>query len=168
MRFFKKVVGFLGFGSHNDAHETKDDADHNHHHNNHNNNYGNSDDFGRNRTNVDPIPAGPRKGFSVPVQVPIERPVVGPILVPCNGDGGVQGLRWYETLLKTDDDGDVADEFLYEVSPGTSSIPQDHARPLPRFQVKHDTVQAKIKQQALSRDGKLQHCVDHQGQLRWV
>lgn len=81
MRFLKRVAGFLGFGK-DESHEAKEDDD--------DVNRNNSDDNHRNRMNVDPIHAGPRKGFSVPVQVPVERPVVGPILVPCNGDGGLQ------------------------------------------------------------------------------
>lgn len=33
----------------------------------------------------------PRKGFSVAVQVPADRPAIGPLLIPCiSGDGGVQ------------------------------------------------------------------------------
>lgn len=33
----------------------------------------------------------PRKGFSVPIQVQVERPPPGPVLLPCiSGDGGVQ------------------------------------------------------------------------------
>ncbi|KAL2901528.1 Cyclic di-GMP-binding protein [Bienertia sinuspersici] len=83
MRFLKRIAGFLGFAK-DELHENKEDED--------DVNPNNSDDIRRNRMNVDPIHAGPRKGFSVPVQVPVERPVVGPILVPCNGDGGVQVL----------------------------------------------------------------------------
>ncbi|KAF3631883.1 hypothetical protein FXO38_26428, partial [Capsicum annuum] len=37
-----------------------------------------------------------RRGFSVPIQVPVEKPQFGPVIVPCSSrDGGVQGLRWY-------------------------------------------------------------------------
>ncbi|KAK9716222.1 hypothetical protein RND81_06G219200 [Saponaria officinalis] len=161
MGFFRKFAGFLGFGSHNEAHETRDEDDD---HNN-NNNFSNSDDIRRNRMNVDPIPAGPRKGFGVPVQIPVS---VGPNLVPCNGDGGVQGLRWYAAHLRIDEDGDVADEFLFEVSQETSSVPQDQANPTPKFQAKRNARRAKIKQQVFTPDGKLQHCVDYQGQLQWV
>ncbi|KAJ8435329.1 hypothetical protein Cgig2_024316 [Carnegiea gigantea] len=84
MRFFRRLVGLLGFGK-DDGHDTKDEDD------GANRSNSSADDVRRNRMNVDPIP-GPRKGFSVPVQVAVERPV-GPILVPCNGDGGVQILN---------------------------------------------------------------------------
>ncbi|KAL9246925.1 hypothetical protein vseg_020403 [Gypsophila vaccaria] len=156
MGFFRKFVGFLGFGPHN---ETKDEDDHYNNNNNNNNSFGN-------RVNVEPVRAGPRKGFGVPVHVPVS---VGPNLVPCNnGDGGVQGLRWYTTRLRIDEDGDVADEFLYIVSPEQSSIPQDQAKPIPKLQVKYNARPAKIKQQVFTPDGKLQHRVDYKGQLQWV
>ncbi|KAH9607068.1 hypothetical protein KSS87_004997 [Heliosperma pusillum] len=150
MRFFRRFVGFLGFGSHNDAHDSKDETDDN------DNNYGNnsnSNDNRRNRMNVDPIPAGPRKGFCVPVQVAVDRPA---------------GLKWYAERLKTDEDGDVADEFLYQVSSDVPSVSEDQAKPVTRFQVKSNVRPAKIKNQALATDGKLQHHVDCRGQLQWV
>ncbi|XP_074269996.1 uncharacterized protein LOC141592981 [Silene latifolia] len=169
MRFFRKVAGILGFGSHNDGHDSKDEADDNDNNNDNNHgNYNNSNDNRRNRMNVDPIPAGPRRGFSVPVQVPIDRPAVGPILVPCHGNGGVQGLKWYAERLKTDEDGDVADEFLYQVSSDMPSLAEDQAKPVTRFEVKSNARPAKIKNQALTTGGKLQHYVDCRGQLQWV
>ncbi|KAL9242699.1 hypothetical protein vseg_016675 [Gypsophila vaccaria] len=165
MRFFRKVTAFFGIGSsHTDPPHPTTDSDHT----TPNNNHQNADDVRHDRSNVDPIPAGPRKGFSVPVHVPVDRPSVGPILVPCHGDGGVQGLRWYAARLKIDQDGDVADEFLDEVSPNASSATDDQARPILRFQPKHNTPPAKIQHQALSQDGTLQHRVDCRGQLRWL
>lgn len=161
MRFFRRVVGLLGFGK-DDGHENKDEDD------DANRSNSSSDDVRRNRmNNVDPIP-GPRKGFSVPVKVAVERPVVGPILVPCNGDGGVQGLRWYAKRLRIDEDGDVADEFLHEVFPETSPAMQDEQKPLPRFQVNNNTRHAKVRDQVFTHDGKLQHHVECQGRLQWV
>lgn len=158
MRFLKRVAGFLGFGK-DESHEAKEDDD--------DVNRNNSDDNHRNRMNVDPIHAGPRKGFSVPVQVPVERPVVGPILVPCNGDGGLQGLRWYAERLRIDEDGDVADEFYHEVSPDTIVV-QDQPKPMPRFQVKRNVRRAKVNNQQMTPDGKFQHLVECQGRLQWV
>ncbi|CAO2819592.1 unnamed protein product [Amaranthus hypochondriacus] len=160
MGFFKKIAGFLGFAHENKEEEENGDP---------NDNNGNSDENRRNRMNVDPIPTGPRKGFSVPVQVPVERPVVGPVLVPCNGDGGIQGLKWYAERLKIDEDGDVADEFIYEVSPETSHVKQDQPKPMPRFQVKSNVRHVKVRRQKLTSDGKFQHLVEcHGGQLQWV
>ncbi|CAN0842863.1 hypothetical protein LINGRAHAP2_LOCUS3702, partial [Linum grandiflorum] len=96
----------------------------------------------------------PHRGFSVPVQVS-----VGPVLLPCKaGDGGVQGLRWYARLLKVDEDGDVADEFLDETVSSDMS----------RFETKSSTRRAKVKRQIMSRDGKFQHCVEYQGRLLWI
>ena len=41
-----------------------------------------------------------RKGFSVPVQVPVDRPLTGPVLVPCSsGNGGVQVKISLQILL---------------------------------------------------------------------
>lgn len=159
MRFFRRLVGLLGFGK-DDGHDPKDEDD------GANRSNSSSDDVRRNRMNVDPIP-GPRKGFSVPVQVAVERPV-GPILVPCNGDGGVQGLRWYAKRLRIDEDGDVADEFLHEVLPEASAVMQDEQKPFPRFQVKSNTRHAKVKRQVLTPDGKFQQSVECQGRLLWV
>ncbi|GFS32546.1 nascent polypeptide-associated complex (NAC), alpha subunit family protein [Actinidia rufa] len=76
MRFLKRIAGFLGFVK-DEGHEVRekdeddDDVDV-------------DDDVNRPETHL------PRKGFSVPVQVPVERSL-GPVLVPCAvGDGGVQ------------------------------------------------------------------------------
>ncbi|CAN1334072.1 hypothetical protein LINPERPRIM_LOCUS36242 [Linum perenne] len=96
----------------------------------------------------------PRRGFSVPVQV-----AVGPVLLPCKaGDGGVQGLRWYARLLKMDEDGDVADEFLDETISDMSTSP--------RFRTKSSTRPAKVKRQIMSRNGKLQHCIEYRASMQ--
>lgn len=160
MRLLKRIAGFLGFAK-DDGHESREDYDDA-------NNPNNSDDARRNRVNPDPIHAGPRRGFSVPVQVPVERPVVGPILVPCNGDGGVQGLKWYAQRLRIDEDGDVADEFVHEVPRETSHGMQDQPKSLPRFQAKCYLRPAKVRNQQVTTDGKFQHLVECQGQLQWV
>ncbi|XP_073031763.1 uncharacterized protein [Primulina eburnea] len=111
----------------------------------------------------------PRKGFSVAVQVPVERAPLPPLLVPCpEGDGGLQGLNWYARRLRIDEDGDVADEFLVENSPDISSSTEEQSRPLPRFTVKCSTKNAKVKKQELLPNGKIQHLVEHHGRLEWV
>ncbi|RWV98314.1 hypothetical protein GW17_00038848 [Ensete ventricosum] len=54
----------------------------------------------------------PRPGALAPVAV--ERPSVGPVIVPCDpGEGGRP--PWYKRRLRMDEYGDVADEFLSEV-----------------------------------------------------
>lgn len=81
MGFFKRVVGFLGFSNHE---VNKDSGDENN-----NNNLNNSTEEEMHHY-IDPNL--PRKGFSVSVQVPVDKAhQIGPILVPCpDGDGGVQ------------------------------------------------------------------------------
>ncbi|XP_047328378.1 uncharacterized protein LOC124931848 [Impatiens glandulifera] len=154
MRFLRKIAGFLGFPkdeSHDDAKEV-----------NHNNAADHTDFNNRVQTNL------PRRGFSVPVQVPVDRPQIGPVLVPCNvGDGGVQGLKWYAKQLKIDEDGDVADEFIEEMVVRDQQQLQQQL-PMPRFQVKHVARHAKVKNQAMSLDGKIRHNVEFQGRLQWV
>lgn len=111
----------------------------------------------------------PRRGFSVPIQVPVERAQLGPILVRCSSrDGGVQGLRWYAKRLRIDEDGDVADEFLEEVLEDTRSRTEEHHRQYPKFELKYTTKPAKITSLALSTAGKIQHRVEHQGKLEWI
>lgn len=152
MRFLRRIAGFLGF-SKDDSHEVKDDET----------NDVDDVDFNRGETHL------PRKGFSVPVQVAVDRAQVGPIIVPCTvGDGGVQGLRWYAQRLRIDEDGDVADEFIDEVLPETTSTVEVHQRPVPRFELKYSTKPAKVRNQALSRDGKIQQFVEYQGRLQLV
>ncbi|KAL6506608.1 hypothetical protein OROHE_022440 [Orobanche hederae] len=110
----------------------------------------------------------PRRGFSVPVQVPVERSPPPPLLVFCPaGDGGIQGLRWYAQRLRIDEDGDIADEFLDEVSPNTSTDMEKHDT-YRRFQLKYSTKPAKVKNLALLPNGKIQHLVEYQGRLEWA
>ncbi|KAK4745252.1 hypothetical protein SAY87_011564 [Trapa incisa] len=144
MGIFRKISGLLGFG--------KDDA----------NRGGEGEEEGvdQNCKGSEFQPTGlPRKGFSVPVQVAVERTNLGPVLVPCDsGDGGVQGFRWYAKRLRIDEDGDVAHEFIDEVSSGT----EDHKRQYPKFNVRYSTQPAKVMEQVMSVDGRIQHCVEHQ------
>ncbi|KAA8525898.1 hypothetical protein F0562_008002 [Nyssa sinensis] len=149
MRFLRRIAGFLGFAK-DENHEVKDEDEDN--------------------ADVNPVETHlPRKGFSVPVQVAVERAQVGPVVIPCGvGEGGVQGLRWYAKRLRIDEDGDVADEFLDEVLPETLLKTEDHHRQLPRFEVKYSTRPAKVRNQALSGDGKIQQSVEYQGKLQWV
>ncbi|KAF5960121.1 hypothetical protein HYC85_001330 [Camellia sinensis] len=73
MGLLRRLAGFLGFPK-DDGHEVKDEVE---------------DDLGPDSHRVESHLH--RKGFSVPVQVPVERPQLGPVLVPCIvGDGGVQ------------------------------------------------------------------------------
>lgn len=68
MGMFRRLAGLLGF-SKDEGHEVRDE-------------------------NVGPHNNLPRKGFSVPVQVPVSRDLPGPILVQCNrGAGGVQVIN---------------------------------------------------------------------------
>ncbi|KZV20086.1 hypothetical protein F511_00943 [Dorcoceras hygrometricum] len=109
----------------------------------------------------------PRKGFSVPVQVPVERSPLPPLLVPCpEGDGGLQGLNWYASRQRIDEDGDVADEFLDEDSPDISTSTEEQNRP--SFKMKYIAKHAKVKKQKLLPSGRIQHLVEHHGRLEWV
>ncbi|KAE8678496.1 Detected protein of confused Function [Hibiscus syriacus] len=69
-----------------------------------------------------------------------------------------------------DEEGDVADEFLDEVSPETlvSSDVENEQKPLPKFQLKYSTRPANVKTQVMSHDGKMQQCVEFQGRLKWI
>ncbi|KAL0432304.1 UNVERIFIED_CONTAM: hypothetical protein Slati_2564700, partial [Sesamum latifolium] len=78
------------------------------------------------------------------------------------------GLRWYARNLRIDEDGDVADEFLDEVSPNMQENMEEHNRKLPRFEVKYSTRPAKVVNQALLANGKIQQHVEFQGRLEWV
>ncbi|OMO93180.1 hypothetical protein COLO4_17061 [Corchorus olitorius] len=81
MRFFRRIAGFLGFVR-DDGHEVKDQE------NNSNNNTNNQQPNNRPTYQETGLP---RRGFSVPVQVAVDRPQPGPLLLPCiSGDGGVQ------------------------------------------------------------------------------
>lgn len=76
-----------------------------------------------------------------------------------------QGLGWYAKRLRIDEDGDVADKFLDEVSSETAA---DHHKATARFKVKHDVRPVKVKKQILTPGGRVQHCVEHQGKLQLV
>lgn len=74
MRFFRRIAGLLGLAR-DDGHEVKDEED-----DHHNDNRPIFQDTGFSR-----------RGFGVPVQVTVDRPHLGPVLLPCTtGDGGVQ------------------------------------------------------------------------------
>ncbi|CAH9120061.1 unnamed protein product [Cuscuta europaea] len=161
MGLFRKFAGFLGF--------VKDEAEEVHEEN------GNADSNLPYSQAVEAAAAQahhlPRKGFSIPIQVQVEKPPLpGPIIFPCTlGDGGVQGLRWYGKGLKVDEDGDVADEFISEIHPENLGNEQGQKRQFPRFEVKFETRQAKVRNQALlSPDGKIQLCVELHGRLKWI
>ncbi|KAJ6327160.1 hypothetical protein OIU78_014109 [Salix suchowensis] len=86
MRFFKRLAGFFGFAKDDGGHVVKDqqeqeeDEEDHHQHPNQVPYCSNSHETGL-----------PRKGFSVPFHVAVERPQLGPVIVSCNsGDGGVQ------------------------------------------------------------------------------
>ncbi|XP_061371603.1 uncharacterized protein LOC133314176 [Gastrolobium bilobum] len=154
MGFFRRIAGLLGFAK--DEHDSKDNAD--------------------DEPNLQPRTTTsrfketgvPRKGLSVPAQVVVDRPHFGPVLtLSSSGDGGVQGLRWYAKRLRIDEDGDVADEFLDEVSSETPGFAVDHHKTVARFTLKNGTKPVTVKKQVLS-DGKIQQCVEHQGRLQWV
>ncbi|KVH91724.1 uncharacterized protein LOC112529605 [Cynara cardunculus var. scolymus] len=108
----KWILAFLGFGNHQVNGASEDAKDVNGH------NDSNSVEEPPHHVNSNRH----RKGISVSVQVPADRPhEIGPVIVPCPaGDGGVQGLNWHTRRLKIDEDGDVADEFLEEIVPETS------------------------------------------------
>ncbi|XP_065877695.1 uncharacterized protein [Euphorbia lathyris] len=163
MRFFRKIAGIFGLVKDDGGHEVKDqqeEEDDDHPINSNQPRF--SSNYQETRL--------PRKGFGVPVQVAVDRPQLGPILLPSSsGDGGVQGLRWHAKRLKIDEDGDVAEEFLEEVIPETSSpsVDEQHKR-YPTFQSKDNIRPAKIKNQVISHDGKIQQSVEYKGRLQWV
>ncbi|KAI3703513.1 hypothetical protein L1987_73643 [Smallanthus sonchifolius] len=154
MGFMKRFVGFLGFGNHEVNKDSEGEIDANPNSTEETSHYID--------TNL------PRKGFSVPVQVPVDKAhQIGPILVPCPaGDGGVQGLQWYTRSLKIDEDGDVADEFLEEVFHETvANAPQ---KTWSEFQVKLTAKPAKAKDPCLSREGTVQHTIKYHGRRQLV
>uniref|UniRef100_A0A0D9VBQ2 Uncharacterized protein n=1 Tax=Leersia perrieri TaxID=77586 RepID=A0A0D9VBQ2_9ORYZ len=169
MGLFRRFVGLLGL--------SRDDADHHHHH--HHDGGSAAAVAAGGEVPQDKVAAAAaaaaaagnvqRRGFSVQVPVPVERQGPGPVLVPCpQGDGGVQGFRWYTRKLRIDEDGDVAHEFLEEVVP-ESSINND-ATPAGRFQVKYNTKSAALamRKQISVVDGDIRHSLEYQGQLRLV
>ncbi|KAI3828697.1 hypothetical protein L1987_02805 [Smallanthus sonchifolius] len=154
MRLMKRLAGFLGIGNHEVNKDSEEETDANPNSTEETHHYVD--------TNLR------RKGFSVPVQVPVDKAhKIGPILVPCPaGDGGVQGLQWYTSSLKIDEDGDVADEFLEEVFHETVANAPQKTRS--EFQVKLTTKPAKAKDPCLSRKGTVQHTVKYHGRLQLV
>ncbi|KAF4358022.1 uncharacterized protein LOC115716483 [Cannabis sativa] len=162
MRFLRRIAGFLGFVK-DDGHEVKDEEDDD------DDAAHNTSSQARNRTHFKESGL-PRKGFSVPVQVSVDRSLPGPILAPSDsGDGGVQGLKWYAKRLRIDEDGDVADEFIDEVTRESLSMNTEHEKkPLPKFQAKYGTRPAKVQKQVVLPNGRLQQYVEHQGRLQLV
>ncbi|KAJ6840794.1 uncharacterized protein M6B38_268950 [Iris pallida] len=158
MGLLRRIGTILGFLK-DDPHAGDDDDDDHHHH----------------QTTPDSLPRRPRKGFSVQVAVAAaasggggDKPNAAPIVVPCSvGEGGVQGFRWYGRRLRIDEDGDVADEFLDEVSPPDSSGAQDQ-RALHRFVVKYSTRPAPVRKQIIALNGNIHPSMEYQGMLRWV
>lgn len=74
MGLFKRIAGFLGFSRDNPHDDDRVD-----------------DDEQQDTRPVFQETGVPRKGFGVQVQVAVDRPHVGPVLIPCtSGDGGVQ------------------------------------------------------------------------------
>lgn len=74
MRFLKRIAGFLGFGR-DEVNEEDEEDDTTH---------------APNPVHVRETGL-PRKGFSVPVQVAVDRSLPGPVIVPSlSADGGVQ------------------------------------------------------------------------------
>lgn len=81
MGLFKKLAGFLGFVRDEGQIEDAESAAHA---------SISSSGVAAAATAV-PVQHLPRKGFSVPVQVAVERAQLGPVIVPCNsGEGGLQ------------------------------------------------------------------------------
>lgn len=98
-------------------------------------------------------------GFGVRVAVPSEKKLNAPVVSECkHGTGGVQGLRWYAENLKMDEDGDVAQEFLYEVMPKASG-PQS-ASMLTSFKAKMQTRPVKLKGPVCTLDGNVHQSVE--------
>ncbi|THU55496.1 hypothetical protein C4D60_Mb11t07180 [Musa balbisiana] len=157
MGFFRRIAGFLGLTREED--EAEEDTDFRHPN-------GGGEEGGR--TGAGP-PRAAARGFSVHVPVAVERPSVGPVLVPCDpGEGGVQGFRWYTRRLRMDEDGDVADEFLSEV---IAQMPPTHNQIAPpKFQVKYNTrpTAMAMRKQVIVADGNVHQSLEYQGRLRWV
>ncbi|CAN6460287.1 unnamed protein product [Victoria cruziana] len=113
-------------------------------------------------------------GFGVKVPVAVEKAYQGPVIAQCDhGEGGVQGFRWYAKRLRIDEDGDVAEEFLEEVLPQSSTDQvatnaPSRSQPQPRFVVRRSSRPAKVKKQAIVQGGNILQCVDFNGTLIWV
>ncbi|KAG0496892.1 hypothetical protein HPP92_001583 [Vanilla planifolia] len=132
------------------------------------------------------IPHREARGFGVKVPIAVEKTGSGPVVLPCSFGEGVsrtkcrlfnkeiilslsmgKGFRWYSRRLRIDEDGDVADEFLEEVMPPTGSCETNQAS-YPSFEVKYTTRPAPVRKQAITSDGNVYPCMEHQGMLRWV
>ncbi|XP_042488743.1 uncharacterized protein LOC122068900 [Macadamia integrifolia] len=155
MRFLRRIAGIFGLlkDDAHDAHDEDDDADEHH-----------------NRENKAET-RRPTKGFSVKAPVPVDRAYLGPVLTPCDlSDGGVQGMRWFAKRLRIDEDGDVADEFLNEVLPEVPSgmVDEHKPLPLPKFEVKYNARPAKVRNQFIAIDGRINQSVEFQGRLLLV
>ncbi|KAL2348263.1 hypothetical protein Fmac_002263 [Flemingia macrophylla] len=149
MEFRKKIrgiFGFLGFKGHNHYHDrnSKDDGDDDH--------------------DAQPRPAT----TGHPRQVVVDRPHLPPVLTPtASGDGGLQGLGWYGELLKMDKDGDVADEFLDEVSyemPEAHAV--DHHKITASFQPNNNIRPANVKRQILLEGKIIPQFAEDKGRLQ--
>jgi hypothetical protein len=81
-----------------------------------------------------------------------------------------QGFRWYTRRLRIDEDGDVADEFLDEVTPEGPMSSDAGSSAVGRFQVKYTTNPTSLlpRKQVVAIDGDIRHSLEHQGRLRWV
>lgn len=83
MGLFKKLSGFLGFARDEEPIEDAESAAD-----------ASISSSGVAAATTVPVQHLPRKGFSVPVQVAVERAQLGPVIVPCNsGEGGLQVIR---------------------------------------------------------------------------
>lgn len=81
----------------------------------------------------------------------------------------IQGLTWYAKRLRVDEDGDVAEQFLEEVVPEMPTSTTDHHKPsFPRFQINNRNRPAKVENQVILQEGKLQQRIQHQGRLLLV
>ena len=66
--------------------------------------------------------SSPTGGFATKIAVSSGQRLAPVLQNPGYGsDGGTQGLEWYKSRLKQDQDGDIADQFLEEVSTATTS-----------------------------------------------
>lgn len=80
----------------------------------------------------------------------------------------IQGLTWYAKRLRVDEDGDVAEQFLDEVLPEMPTSTTDNHKPFPRFQINNRNRPAKVENQVILQEGKLQQCIEHKGRLLLV
>ncbi|MQL91323.1 hypothetical protein Taro_023936 [Colocasia esculenta] len=79
-----------------------------------------------------------------------------------------QGFKWYGERLKVDEDGDVADEFLYEVLLPEEAPRLDTCEARPVFKIRHGAQPAAVRNQVMVAEGSVRHSVEHRGRLRWV